>query len=629
MKHIAFLFFAILPFFAFGQVEDTPLFVGKYFGNQTGGGAGYWQVSGNFTDESGYYNAENIQVGDVLFFVDSGIGYHLPVVTIVSATGSSFTIRVNNTGITGVSAVPNGAGGIYRPNSPKGLYPYAAGLVNSDQQVLNSYLIKLINQELIKRDTSIAVTVDYNLGSAVGVDKLRRLYRKVTISLAGVGNKRVLTLPDGDADMADLEIIVAATEDTIQVQATGNDAIADNFRKVPPAATGLYKCVITGGQFVWRGGIFDRLIVNADLANATITPVKLNATGATGGQVLKYNSITGLVGWARDSSIYAGDGTLPAGTTRRILMPSLSSGYKEWYSDPGYTIELFTASGNNFSNSSSHQLRTLYGSLDSKHRNIATYTGGGIKLNSDFQQEVYKNSQARLLSRLTSTYGNTGGAGWEYRSFYEQSMDSTSAKYLNLLFSKFDGVSAGGRGHYVGFAKGSTADIGNYNYSYPTTSFSVNTSFYGNSVAQFRWILVDNMDTDTTGHYVSFYNKKWKIPNSSPGSGNKIIEWQSGTPVWISTPSGGGGSTPERVFLESSTATSVDLDAGTTVKDKDGTNTTFTFPTSLSGLRVFKNGILLAETGTSTTRDYSCNTGTNTITFTVALVSTDRVIIEK
>ncbi len=143
-KYIWLFLFAILAVQSFSQVQDTPSFVGKYFGNQSGGGAGYWQVSGNFTDESGYYDATSIAEGDVLFFSDAGVGYHLPIDTIISASGSSFVVRVLNSAISGVSGVPNGAGAIYRPSSTKLLFPYTSGITNADQQTLNNYLIQKI-----------------------------------------------------------------------------------------------------------------------------------------------------------------------------------------------------------------------------------------------------------------------------------------------------------------------------------------------------------------------------------------------------------------------------------------------------------------------------------------------------
>ena len=84
------------------------------------------------------------------------------------------------------------------------------------------------------------------------------------------------------------------------------------------------------------------------------------------------------------------------------------------------------------------------------------------------------------------------------------------------------------------------------------------------------------------------------------------------------------------VFIESSTATTIDLDANAgVVKDVNGTNASFTYPTDLSRLSVYKNGIRLSRTGSVTTRDFSVNTTTNEITFSVALVSTDRIVIVK
>ena len=82
-------------------------------------------------------------------------------------------------------------------------------------------------------------------------------------------------------------------------------------------------------------------------------------------------------------------------------------------------------------------------------------------------------------------------------------------------------------------------------------------------------------------------------------------------------------------YLEGSTATSVDLDTGTSVKDVDGNNISFTLPTNLANFFVYRNGMLLSRTGSLTTRDYSVNTGTNTITFVTALTSDEIVVFKK
>jgi len=188
VKYIILSILVLFSLSAYSQIEDTPLFVGKYFGNQSGGGSGYWQVTGNFTDESGYYDATSIQIGDILFFVDAGIGYHLPVTSIISAAGSSFTIRVNNTGISGVAGVPNGPGGIYRSNSPKGIWPFTAGLTASDQQTLNSFLIKRLNSEPVKRDTFITVPHSTNYIPNLVITTPSRFYNNIYISCKGISD---------------------------------------------------------------------------------------------------------------------------------------------------------------------------------------------------------------------------------------------------------------------------------------------------------------------------------------------------------------------------------------------------------------------------------------------------------
>ena len=91
----------------------------------------------------------------------------------------------------------------------------------------------------------------------------------------------------------------------------------------------------------------------------------------------------------------------------------------------------------------------------------------------------------------------------------------------------------------------------------------------------------------------------------------------------------GGAGDATLAYLEGSTATTVDLDSGTAVKDRNGNDTSFTLPTNVDNFEVYRNGILLARTGSLTTRDYQVNTGTNEITFVVALTADEIVIFKK
>jgi len=91
-----------------------------------------------------------------------------------------------------------------------------------------------------------------------------------------------------------------------------------------------------------------------------------------------------------------------------------------------------------------------------------------------------------------------------------------------------------------------------------------------------------------------------------------------------------GGVTTTIAFIEGSTATTIDLDANTgVVKDRNGNNVAFTLPTDLDKFEVYRNGVQQYRSGTVTTRDYQLNAGTNEITFAIALVASESVLIKK
>ena len=103
------------------------------------------------------------------------------------------------------------------------------------------------------------------------------------------------------------------------------------------------------------------------------------------------------------------------------------------------------------------------------------------------------------------------------------------------------------------------------------------------------------------------------------GSNGQVLKVVSGAPNWADE-----STTIQEAYLENSTASLVDLDSGTAVKDVDGTNVTMTVPDATK-LFVYRNGMLLNRNGSATTRDYSINTGTSEITFAIALAA-DEVV---
>ena len=324
-----------------------------------------------------------------------------------------------------------------------------------------------------------------------------------------------------------------------------------------------------------------------------------------------------------DTNLGNTDQTIPSGTNRTITLGGGVTSTVTYFNDPSYL-----GIGSIYKTTKNAQFadyETVYGYAVDRDKSLTSTRGARTTSITDRQY-------VELAPTVNKAYiiQNIEYAGAYKKAGYVAGIDSVAKWQISGNFSQFDSVNTSSRRtHFNGFLKGQF-DVTQVRFRSYDKSYLVSTQFInGSGTTSYDWIKVGQIDTDTTSNRISFYNGKIPWPNSATGSGNRMIQWVNGVPGFIDTPSGGGGSTPSRVFLENSTVTSVDLDAGTTVKDRDGTNTTFTFPSNLSGLRIFKNGLLQSETGSLTTRDYSCNTGTNTITFTTALVTTDTVIIEK
>lgn len=133
-----------------------------------------------------------------------------------------------------------------------------------------------------------------------------------------------------------------------------------------------------------------------------------------------------------------------------------------------------------------------------------------------------------------------------------------------------------------------------------------------------------NITTYTTGDilYASATNTLSKLAIGSTGQILKVV---GGVPAWATD-----AATVTRAFLTGSTATTVDLDTGTSVTDVNGTNTSMTLPADLNNFFVYRNGLLLSRSGAvSPTRDYSVNTGTNEVTFVTALTASESVVFVK
>ena len=116
------------------------------------------------------------------------------------------------------------------------------------------------------------------------------------------------------------------------------------------------------------------------------------------------------------------------------------------------------------------------------------------------------------------------------------------------------------------------------------------------------------------------------------------INFIEGSGVTITTSDNGGSDrvdvtiassatgTTVRAFLTGSTASSTDLDTGTSVTDVAGSNVAFTIPTDTNKFFFYRNGIRQLE---GASRDYTVNTTTHVITYAYALTADEVLLFEK
>ena len=141
----ALLVACILP--AKSQTVGNRFPTGKVIHTQVGSGVGTFDVSCNFTDETGLYDGTNVSVGNILFVSDGGLGYFLPVIGILSSGPSTVIVQVNRTGLS-LPMVPTGIGYITKAtNYLKGI-PFVSGISDADQQISFEATISMIDSTL-------------------------------------------------------------------------------------------------------------------------------------------------------------------------------------------------------------------------------------------------------------------------------------------------------------------------------------------------------------------------------------------------------------------------------------------------------------------------------------------------
>lgn len=514
MKKLLFILGIFLSVLSYGQVQDTIFLAGKFSFSQSGGGSGYWQATGNFTDESGFYDASSIQIGDLLCFTDAGIGYYLPVTEIVSATPPTLTIKVSNVGITNIVSLPTALGAICRPSTNVLAPSYVAGVTNPDLQTILGYFTKRITSEL----------------GEVGWSKLSD---PVKDSIRGRKDTTVLVL--SESKVVDFDFADTRRYSNVYFIGKGVTDTAQLIFLNPPAPE----------QF---GTVFH---MKADSGGVA---VKFNASqGANNknGYFLKpgqraeiralYDAVAGFELWevvilwdsiVRDKSIYTDNGTIPSGTTRDVGLGSTGSLRYRTTPNNSYESKYLHDADDNIGTGSDWYLRAgqpvlpLSKSVQVYHLNYAQKYGGWT---SDYSHQLRlertaTNNFSRILFRSAM---NTDESEEKKEARLIIATDSVNLTAISALHMR-SFVGASPRHQWAGLISNSYGNGGWGNeqarfISY-LPSFKIQSNFHSSNT-YYDWFKVDNLDQGDTTSYdaISVYNNKYRLPNKTPNTSSGVV----------------------------------------------------------------------------------------------------------
>lgn len=564
-----------------------------------------WSITGYFTNSVGKYLPSDVAVNDK-FFCQIGANTYVGRISVINSRSDAtklMTFRV----ICNYPSPPNNIGAIVRATS-NGYPVYVDGLPNALQAGIQNHFATLVDSKSVPNPCEQTIT------------KTSHGFRKWTPIR---WNGSTYVRPTNDTLVPDYIVVDSLTANTFKVANCGTYTTT--------LSNGLYWFTSQSPgysltQDTTKVPLFQ--VLNGKLLLQPIVGFNLMSGGGAGDVTSEALADTAAAIRATNNGIYSGSGILASAITRPLISPNNKLLFTQLYNggiDSSYL---------HFYNSDlDGQRSVIMGITDSN------YVGGKAQIT------LQKVSSANRMDITIAAEDEVGSAQLEVRGSEGISMtagtgginvNNTVGIEMSAPTPTILGMLNANREAYHIITSTTSPDT-------LSSVYSDNLINQGSTQATFT-LAMPSSPQDGQVCYITFDNTITALTIDGNGEsfvGTVPTTGVSGTRIkfkyyteigWIvvgSPSSSGGGSTPERVFLENSTATSVDLDAGTTVKDRDGSNTTFTFPSNLSDLRVHKNGQLLAETGTSTTRDYSCNTSTNVLTFTIALISTDRVIIEK
>ena len=276
-------------------------------------------------------------------------------------------------------------------------------------------------------------------------------------------------------------------------------------------------------------------------------------------------------------------------------------------------IDLATTAATPGSFGSATQVATYtvdaYGRLTASGQTTIAVTSSAV---SDFTEAAQDAVGAALTDTATIDFTYNDGANTITADVINDSI--TFAKMQNIATGTLIGRSTASTGDPESITVSSGLTISGGNLTHADTSSVANVDTSGAQI-------IDTITFDTYGHVTAITTRNMVIDDLndvtiSGASSGQVLSYNGS--AWVNSAASG---TVTEAYVDSFTGSSIDLDANdSTVVDVDGTGISFTVPSDLTKLFVYRNGVMLSRTGT-VSRDYSVNTSTHVITFSVAIAS--------
>jgi hypothetical protein len=520
--------FLMLSAEAWSQANTQTGFIGKFtFQSFANNGANIRGTLDAFSDQTNQFFANSIAPGDVVW---DNVGRRYAIVTVVSSNIVQAVVDLSRIG--GGTHIPSGVGFVSRetPNIGLSLIPTAnnIGISNQLEGRIHTHNMLLIDQAINSGPDQNGIISALPAGN-VSIDADTNEFEILDLS------RWNMIVPQHGTPWRNRHLMVGRNA-LLQTFSSSQDSRLEadtafvRMRYISPAL-GTRQIMISDSLRILDPSI--------NTPGEVLTVTSVGPSGA----VIRSKPAQG-----DGNGIYGGSGALKLNTTQ-INYDNTGDNYLKFDNFPNnksLNLSLYSET-QNYDSDAGFNIGTSKGIIgfDAYNRNqLQISQGKRIKTYNDQNLYLYKalglNEKYGRL-RYFLDYGTSEKGGGFLAEI--DSADNRLFTHNVISFDNVNNFSSGDKQHAVGFGLGNWTEENYERFKALNPNFYIQTSVRTgfNSHATFDWLRVENIEADTLGDRVKFYNGKYAIPNAAPGPGNRIPQWVNGVAGWIDTPTGGGG----------------------------------------------------------------------------------------